>query len=224
MQQDYIALGQVGECRDHGLHVEAIVGTDVGVVADLEPGLGEQRLVDRPGRVAQPDAASRQAVADEVAGQAQGAGAAGGLSRPGTLLGEQGGTRAQDQLAEQGAERRVTVAADVGLGALAVDQLLLGQLHRTRDRRQALGILVHADPQVQARRVAVQAIRLHQAEDRVAGHAGDSGEMAHLRPSALAASTSVRAAMMKSLRCRPRISWLHQVTVTLPHSVSRAGW
>src|SRR5712692_4367794 len=30
--------------------------------------------------------------------------------------------------------------------------------------------------------------------------------------------------MMKSLRCRPPILWVHHVTVTLPHSVSKAGW
>ncbi len=38
------------------------------------------------------------------------------------------------------------------------------------------------------------------------------------------ASRSVLAAAMKSLRCRPRILWVHQVTVTRPHSVSSAGW
>ena len=36
-------------------------------------------------------------------------------------------------------------------------------------------------------------------------------------------SEPVRAAMMKSLRCSPLIEWLHQVTVTLPHSMSRPG-
>ncbi len=35
---------------------------------------------------------------------------------------------------------------------------------------------------------------------------------------------SVLAAMMKSFLWRPRILWVHQVTVTLPHSVRRAGW
>ena len=29
--------------------------------------------------------------------------------------------------------------------------------------------------------------------------------------------------MMKSLRCRPPILWVHQLTVTLPHSVSSDG-
>jgi hypothetical protein len=29
--------------------------------------------------------------------------------------------------------------------------------------------------------------------------------------------------MMKSFRWSPRILWVHQVTVTRPHSVSRAG-
>ena len=45
----------------------------------------------------------------------------------------------------------------------------------------------------------------------------------YLIPSAPFATSSVRAAMMKSLRCRPFIEWLHQVTVTLPHSVSSPG-
>jgi hypothetical protein len=34
---------------------------------------------------------------------------------------------------------------------------------------------------------------------------------------------SVFDAIMKSLRCRPPILWVHHVTVTLPHSVKRAG-
>jgi hypothetical protein len=38
-----------------------------------------------------------------------------------------------------------------------------------------------------------------------------------------AANASVFAAMMKSFRWSPRILWVHQVTVTRPHSVSRAG-
>ncbi len=37
------------------------------------------------------------------------------------------------------------------------------------------------------------------------------------------ANASVFAAMMKSFRWSPRILWVHQVTVTRPHSVSRAG-
>src|SRR5215203_481430 len=37
-------------------------------------------------------------------------------------------------------------------------------------------------------------------------------------------SSSVLAAMMKSFRCRPPILCVHQLTVTLPHSVSSAGW
>ena len=36
-------------------------------------------------------------------------------------------------------------------------------------------------------------------------------------------SWSVFAAMMKSFLWRPRILWVHQVTVTLPHSVRSAG-
>src|SRR5262245_57012895 len=38
-----------------------------------------------------------------------------------------------------------------------------------------------------------------------------------------ATSASVFAAMTKSFRWSPRILWVHQVTVTCPHSVSRAG-
>src|SRR5690606_4157872 len=224
MQQHHVALGQVGEGGDHGLHVEAVVGADVRIVADPEPGFGEQGFMDRPGRIAQPDAASGQAVTDEITRQAQRTGTAGRLRGAGAPLGEQWRVRTEDQLAQDRAVRRVAVATDIGLGLLEVDQAVPGQLHRAGNRRPALGVPVHACNTVQARRVGVQPIGFHQAEDGVARHAGGLGKVAHLRPSALAASTSVRAAMMKSLRCRPRISWLHQVTVTLPHSVSRAGW
>src|SRR5215210_3368528 len=37
-------------------------------------------------------------------------------------------------------------------------------------------------------------------------------------------SSSVLAAMMKPFWCRPPILCVHQLTVTLPHSVSSAGW
>src|SRR5215203_3490205 len=43
----------------------------------------------------------------------------------------------------------------------------------------------------------------------------------YLRPSE---TSSVRAAIMKSFRCKPPILCVHQVTVTLPHSVNSAGW
>lgn len=33
----------------------------------------------------------------------------------------------------------------------------------------------------------------------------------------------MRAAMMKSLRCKPPILCIHQLTVTFPHSVRNAG-
>ena len=116
------------------------------------------------------------------------------------------------------------MATDVGLGVLAFDQPRLGDFHRFRDRRQALGVLVDANAQVEFARVRVLRIRLHQTEDRVAGYPADGVKVHYLRPSAVLATSSVRAAMMKSLRCRPLIEWLHQVTVTLPHSVSRPGW
>ncbi len=36
-------------------------------------------------------------------------------------------------------------------------------------------------------------------------------------------TSSVLAAQIKSFLCKPLIEWLHQVTVTLPHSVNRPG-
>ena len=116
------------------------------------------------------------------------------------------------------------MAADVAFGLFAVDQPLLGQLHGLGNRRQAEGILVDANTEVELRRIGVCSIRIEQTENRVAGHPCHVSELFHLRPSAFFATSSVRAAMMKSLRCRPLIEWLHQVTVTLPHSVSRPGW
>ena len=115
------------------------------------------------------------------------------------------------------------MAADIALAGLPGHQAPLGLLDRLRHRGQALGILEHPHAQVEPGRIGVLGVGLHQAEDRITRHPGDALEVHHLRPSAVLATSSVRAAMMKSLRCRPLIEWLHQVTVTLPHSVSRPG-
>src|SRR3990167_2196482 len=223
VQQHHIAFGHVGEGGDHRLDIQLVVRADIGVMADAQAGGSKDALVDRPGRIAQPDATARQAVGDKVRTQAQRTGAArrlGGAS----AFGQQRAVGAQYQLAKQVAKQWVAVAADIALSCFAFHQPLFGELYRAWNWRQSLSVLVHAHAQIQLGRVAVSAVGVHQAENRVARHSHNVVEMAHLRPSALAASTSVRAAMMKSLRCRPRISWLHQVTVTLPHSVSSAGW
>ena len=65
------------------------------------------------------------------------------------------------------------------------------------------------------------------ARDWCRSSVGDMGSSAY-RPlptsvSPPAASSSVFAAMTKSLRWRPRILWVHHETVTLPHSVRIAG-
>ena len=192
-------------------------------MADLDAGGRENRFVDRPGRVTQPYALARQALRDEVRCQTQGARAARGLGGAGTLLGDQCRIGTEHQLVDDLAEQWIAVATDVGLGVLAFDQPRFGDFHRLGDRRQALGILVDAHAEVELARVGILRVGLHQAEDRVAGHPADGVEVHYLRPSAVLATSSVRAAMMKSLRCRPLIEWLHQVTVTLPHSVSRPG-
>ncbi|MNE37175.1 hypothetical protein D3C80_1310150 [compost metagenome] len=115
------------------------------------------------------------------------------------------------------------MAADIGLAGLPIEQVALGLLDRREYWGQAHGILVDADTQVELVRVRVFGVGLHQAQDRIARYPLDWAEVHYLRPSASLAISSVRAAMMKSLRCRPLIEWLHQVTVTLPHSVSKPG-
>ncbi|MCY1431442.1 hypothetical protein D9M71_474100 [compost metagenome] len=224
MQQHHVAGRHFLQRGEHGFHIQAVGRIHIGVMADLEAGATKDGLVDRPGRVAQPDAAAGQVALDELRRQAQGAGAARSLGGAGAAGGFQRVAGAQHQVQQQATEGRVTVAADVGLGGFDIHQALFGQLHCMGDRRQALGVLVDTHAQVQLGRVGVKAVRIHQPENGVAGHPADLGEMAHLRPSAVSATWSVRADMMKSLRCRPLASWLHQVTVTLPHSVSRPGW
>ena len=130
---------------------------------------------------------------------------------------------AQHQAQQLLAEQWVAMTADVAFGQLGGDQTLFGQFHCLGNRRDALGILVDTHAQVELGRIGIGAIGVEQAQDGIAGYPSDLAEMPHLRPSALLATSSVRAAMMKSLRCRPLIEWLHQVTVTLPHSVSRPG-
>ena len=115
------------------------------------------------------------------------------------------------------------MTADIGFGLLLIDQALLGQLYRMQDRREAIGVFIDAHAQVELVRIGILLIGVHQTENRVARYPTNIGKVHYLRPSAVLATSSVRAAMMKSLRCRPLIEWLHQVTVTEPHSVSRPG-
>ena len=93
--------------------------------------------------------------------------------------------------------KKVAVAPAVGARLPAIDDDAVCQMHRHRWPRN-LGELL-------------QVLRLF-------------SNRRYLIPSAPFATSSVLAAMMKSLRCRPLIEWLHQVTVTLPHSVSSPGW
>ncbi|MND86470.1 hypothetical protein D3C80_784360 [compost metagenome] len=188
MQQHHVAGGHCLQRCDHGVHVQAVGRIHVGIVTDLEAGAAEDGFVDRPGRVAQPDATAGQVGFDELRRQAQGTGAARGLGGASAAGGLQRVAGAQHQVHQQPAEGRVTVAADVGLGGLDVHQALLGQLHRMGNRRQALGVLVDAHAQVELGRVGVEAVGIHQTEDGVAGHPADLGEVAHLRPSAVAAT------------------------------------
>ncbi|MNV36380.1 hypothetical protein D3C71_1278550 [compost metagenome] len=223
VQQDHVTLGRFVERRQHAVDVETVVAAHVRVVADLDLGCRKNRFVDRPGRVAQPHATPWQALGDKVRAQAQSPGAARSLGGAGALCADQLRVGTQHQLIDRFAERRFAVTTDVGLGGLAVHQALLGKFHRLENRRQALGVFIDTHAQIELARVRVLRVGLHQAQNRVARHSTDGVEMHYLRPSASFATSSVRAAMMKSLRCRPLIEWLHQVTVTLPHSVSRPG-
>ncbi|MNE47290.1 hypothetical protein D3C80_1416890 [compost metagenome] len=223
VQQHHVAFRHRFQRGQHAADVEAVIRTDVRVVADLEAGTGEDGFMDWPGRIAQPDAAARQAVFDELRGKAQGAGAARCLGGACAFAGQQGRGATQHQFTDQTTEVSVAMAADVALARLLVEQALFGEFDCRWNRRQALGVLEDAHTQVELVRVAVVGVCLHQPQNRITGYAPDRAEVHYLRPSAVLATSSVRAAMMKSLRCRPLIEWLHQVTVTLPHSVSRPG-
>ena len=216
VQQHHIAFWRVFQGFEHGRDIELVVAAHVRVVTDLQPGCGKDGFVDRPGWIAQPDATARQALRDKIGAQAQGPGTARGLGRCSTLA-------AQHQFADQLSESAVTMTADIGFGLLLIDQALLGQLYRLQDRRQAIGVFIDAHAQVELVRIGILLIGVHQTENRVARYPTNIGKVHYLRPSAVLATSSVRAAMMKSLRCRPLIEWLHQVTVTEPHSVSRPG-
>ena len=99
---------------------------------------------------------------DEVAGQAQGAGAAGRLGGVGALLQQQRRGGAERQFRQARGEQRIAVAADVALGGFLLDQALLGEFHRAQDRGQALGIL-DTDAEVQLVRARIVAVGVEQA-------------------------------------------------------------
>ncbi|MCY1438806.1 hypothetical protein D9M71_550190 [compost metagenome] len=141
-------------------------------------------------------------MAEEVRGQAQGAGAARSLGGAGALASQQRRILAEYQLQQQIAERGIAVAAGVALGGLAGQQTLLGVLDRLHDRRAALGVLVHADAEVELGRAGIGAVGVHQAENRVAGYPGNRLEMTHGSSSAVASGVA--------MSCGCRTSWIPQ--------------
>ena len=147
VQHDDVALRRLAERGEHAVDVDPPArGVVVGIGADLEAGGTEQRQVVRPGGVGEPDAGVGARLPDQVGEHAQRAAAADRLRRADARgVGVLAEHLPDHRLAEGGAAGR----ADVGLGVLRLQELLLGPLDRSHDGRRAVGVLVDADAEIE---------------------------------------------------------------------------
>jgi hypothetical protein len=188
----------------------ALVGVVVRVGLDHEAGVGEQRAVVLPARVADQHLGGRVQLLQEVGAQLQTAGAAQGLH---------GGHAAGVEDVAAGAEHQALHGLVVGGDAVdrqvaarlvGFHQLRLGGLHALQQRQLAVVVEVHADAQVDLGGVGVGIELLVEAQDRVARGEFDGSEQRHLKTSCQKGVSSLAGAMggeaagprVAALRCR----------------------
>ncbi len=168
------------QAGEHAVEVHAALGgVVVGVRADLETGLREQRAVVLPARVADQHLRGRVQAFEEVGANLEATRAAEGLHR--------GHAAALEGLAvgtEHQALDRVVVGGDAVDGQVTacgrlVHHRLFGGLHALEQRQLAVLIEIHPYPQVHLGGVAVGGELFVQTQDRVAGGHFNGGEEAH---------------------------------------------
>ena len=165
MQQDDIVGGEGIECRQHGREIDdAGLVIEIRVVDRGQAGEFGHRPVVRPARVGNEDPALGTSATEHVHQDRQRAGAAGAVDAADALVIDHATER---QVDDGGGEFLVSDHALVGLGLGAIEDALLGLLHRTHDGRDALGIFVDADAEVDLSVTGIGGILGHQHENLV---------------------------------------------------------
>ena len=169
VQQHDVTFRNLLERAEHAVEIEPVVGIDIGILFDVQPGRTEHAEMVRPGRVGQPDRLARQVGLDEVRSQTQRAGAARRLGRARAVVGQHLAVGAEHRAQDVAAVFRIAVRADIGLGLFVLDEQLLGFLDRAHDRRDAGFVAIDADAEIDLVRVAVVLEGLDQPENGIAG-------------------------------------------------------
>ena len=133
----------------HGGEVDLIVDlVVVAIVLYSDLGAPTNLVVVRPTRRAIPDGGLRMMLFDELASDAEGAGAARGLDGGESILDRFSAVLAQSDGGGAVAVIRQALHPDVFLALLQVDAFLLGNFYRCHDRRNAIRIAIDADAKV----------------------------------------------------------------------------
>ncbi len=176
MQQHDRAGRQLPEVSEHALEIHAMpAGVVVRVARERQSRVAEQRLVIRPGRVADVNDRPGAGRPHEIRTDPQRTATADGLDRRDSVAqpGREGSQRERaDALVEFGIARRT----DVGLRGLTGEHDALGLTDRGGYRRVAVFVAVHTDPEIDLVREGIGAKGGGHAEDRVRGQRLERGK------------------------------------------------
>ncbi|MCY1517210.1 hypothetical protein D9M68_518800 [compost metagenome] len=173
-----------GRCRvqggQHAVEVDAALGgVVVGVALDREAGVGEQRAVVFPARVADQHGGVGVELLEEVGADLQAAGAADGLDGGHAAGGDGLALGAEDQALDGVVVGHDAVDRQVAAGRWGLHHVLLGGLHALEQGQLAVVVVIHADAEIDLVGVGVGCKLLVEAEDRVARRHFDRGEHRH---------------------------------------------
>ncbi|MDT4855803.1 hypothetical protein FQZ97_901720 [compost metagenome] len=177
-----------GRCRvqggQHAVEVDAALGgVVVGVALDREAGVGEQRAVVFPARVADQHGGVGVELLEEVGADLQAAGAADGLDGGHAAGGDGLALGAEDQALDGVVVGHDAVDRQVAAGRGLFHHRLFSGLHALQQGQLAVVVEIHANAEVDLAGVGVGSELLVQTQDRVAGGHFDGGEQGHFQDS-----------------------------------------
>jgi hypothetical protein len=164
----------------HAVEVDPAARRDVVRIGlDGEAGVGEQRAVVLPARVADQHLGAGVQAAQEVRAELEAAGAAECLHGGDAAGLDDGAVGPKYEGLDRSVVRGDAVDGKVAARLRCFHHLALGALHALQQGELARIVVVHADAQVDLVRVGVGVERLGQAQDRVAGSHLDGLEQRH---------------------------------------------
>ncbi len=170
---------RVQRCQHAGKIDRAACRVVVGIAGHREAGVGEQRKVVLPARVADHHAGSGAELLQEIGADLQAAGAADGLDRGHAAGADRLGAGAEHQALDGRVVRRDTVDRQVAARLGRVHHGFFGGLHTLQQRQLAVFVVVDPNAQVHLVRIGVRGELFVQTQDRVARGHFYSGKQGH---------------------------------------------